>query len=334
MIVYPLASDWADDGWTGDGSEVDGGVATIWNGDGHGTIDACEAADIIEQSMEGQDYSQDVEGVTGAEYRNSDLDCDQTIIGGANIVVAENEELSAGAAFGILAAAVALIALLFMLANKMRRKSDIEEMHVIPEDNDMSLISNDLDGDFFEESGMKDDPYANTIDVHKCTSIYCNCNKNAINTTFLPVPRKVNMAKTMAAHGIDVDSPTGVTALNESATTYFDQAGDDGDEEELINLNDMPASEEEMMTPQQGSIMRAPISPHFDNDRPLTPLMEVAHDSDIDTELESVAEYDDITMDDSTVPPPPPMSMHPTYGQGSDQVNVTRDGDSDSEVSI
>ena len=125
-----------------------------WEGDG---FDECEAAYIVKKSMQDQDYSEDVDGVDGAYFRNSDGDCESIVAGAA---VIPDEGVSAGVAFGLVAAAAALVALLFFAWNKLRRKPEAAE--------DMSLISNSLNGSYFGG----DDPYANTIDVHKCTSIY------------------------------------------------------------------------------------------------------------------------------------------------------------------
>lgn len=273
MTFYNDLADWGDDGWDDDGHDG----AAAWAGDGHEGIDECDASHIIKKSMEGQDYSE-VDGVDGAEYRNSDADC-QTIIAGANnVVVVQDKGLEAGAAFALLAMAAALVALAFLAYSKMRRRR-----RVPVQEQDMSLISTNLDGSLL----YNDDPYANTIDVHKCASIYCNCNNELSDTTFLPAPKKVDMAKTLAAQGI---SPT---AVNEADGEFF-RDGEDSAEGGA----------------RQGSIMRVPIRSQLEGDRPLTPVNEIAHDSEIDTELEESVVGEDMG-DDTTVPPPPPIAFHP-----------------------
>ena len=85
--------------------------------------------------MKGNNYSE-VEGVTGAVYRDSELKCDrEMIIGGANLVIPpqEDDQLSAGAAFGLLAAAAALIALDFLVARKLVRQQPVDISMVLKE---------------------------------------------------------------------------------------------------------------------------------------------------------------------------------------------------------
>ena len=286
MSVYP-AGDWASDGWDGDGHAEAAAAAFI---------DACTGSGIIKESMDGNDYSE-IDGVTNAEYRNSDADCGK-IIAGASVVVQPKDDMSAGAAFGILAAIAALIALAFLIARKMRRKNNQE---------DISLISNNLNNSLEDY----DDPYANTIDVHKCTSRFCNCNSNLNDTTFLPAPKKVDMAKTMAANGV---SPT---AVNDSDGEFFNR--DESEQSEDHQWSNASNA--------KGSIMRVPIRSQIQEDQSLTPVNEVAHDSEIDTELESVAGDNG---DETTVPPPPPLAFHPAYRQGSGVAAVS----SNDEISI
>lgn len=290
MTVYPGAVNWSDDGWEGDA-----------HGDG---IDACSASDMIKDGMEGNDYS-DIDGVTNAEYRNTDADCGM-IVSGANIIVQPQDDDDSGVAFGIFAAAAAcLIALAFLIAHKLRRKP----REFVRED--ISLISNSLDGSLNDRN-----PYASTIDVHKCTSIYCNCNSKSNETTFLPAPKRVDMAKTLAANGI---SPT---AVNEADDLFFNQDESDGPElDQAANLEHQGSNE------SRGSIMRVPIrSQYEENDgRPLTPVNEVLNDSELDSEMESVA------GDDTTIPPPPPLAFHPAYRQGPGAVHLSESND---EISI
>lgn len=271
-------------------------VHPAWSGDGHAAsaFDACAACDVVKDSMEGQDYT-DIDGVTGAKYRNCDDDCGGAVIAGAATVVPEDDDLSGGALFAIWLAALALIALLAFLLARKRRKPE----EAINED--MSLISNDLDGN---ELGDFDDPYANTIDVHKCTSIYCNCNSKSFETTFLPAPRSVDMARTMSDNGL-TPSVAKQGSMNESS-----------------EINQEAIDKE-----SKGSIMRMPLAYQSEeaSDRPLTTVNEVAHDSEIDTELESVAD------DDTNIPPPPPIAFHPSYIKGQRDTNANESSD---EISI
>jgi hypothetical protein len=63
-----------------------------------------------------------------------------------------------------------------------------------------------------------------------------------------------------------------------------------------------------------------------ERDHHLQPVNEVAHDSEIDTELESVADADD--NDQTTVPPPPPLAFHPDYKRRT--LYAQRDDDEES----
>lgn len=282
----------------------------------HGDIDKCTASNIIRDF----NYYNEVDGVTNAQYRNSDEDACGFIIAGAAAAAQppEDDSISAAAAFGMLFAGAALVALAFLAARKLRRRKPVEE-EVAQEDDDMSLISNDLDEDFLGCVPC-DDPYANTIDVHKCTSIYCNiCNSGGQETNFLPAPKKVDMAKTMA----DVLSPTAVNMAHgafDEDPEFEDPRG--GPELQRAATNTSVRSD--APTVRQGSIMRVPIQSQIqrDGDRPLTPVNEVAHDSEIDTEMESLVISDDeasdvdesMLNDESTIPPPPPpLAFHPDY---------------------
>ena len=89
-----------------------------WEGDGR-DIDPCLVSDIIEESMEGNDYTE-VEGVTGAESRNSNDDCNGEIVSSEATVV-EDQDLGAGALTAIWLAALALIALAFLLLRKRQK---------------------------------------------------------------------------------------------------------------------------------------------------------------------------------------------------------------------
>lgn len=263
-------------------------VSPTWSGDGHAAsaFNACTACNIVKDSMEGQDYSH-IDGVTGVKYRNCDAECEsgKVITGAATVVQPEDDDLSGGALFAIWLAALAVIALLALLLARKRRKSqEVNE--------DMSLISNDLDGDQY---GDTEDPFANTIDVHKCTSIYCNCNSKSKETTFLPAPRTVDMARTMSDNGLSPPSAIVHQKTNEETSDVITHES-------------------------RGSIMRMPLAYQSEetSDRPLTPVNEVAHDSEIDTELESVAD------DDTNIPPPPPIAFHPSYNkqQSNDEISI------------
>jgi hypothetical protein len=265
-----------------------------WEGDGHG-IDPCLAADIIEESMEGNDYTE-IDGVTGAVYRNSDGDCSDAIVSSAATVV-KDEDLSAGALFAIWLAALALIALAFLLLRKRKQAQAMRD--------DISLISNDLNGSL----PNFDDPYANTTDVHQCASKLCAvCNINLEDPRFSPAPKRVNMKKFIEASGIcapcSTVSPTGVDQVNGD---FFNQ---ESKEEESEDRDSPPDISQEENANTRGSIMRVPFF-QAERNGPLPSVNEIAHDSEIDTELESVADDNDNT----TIPPPPPLSFHPAYQQ-------------------
>lgn len=332
---------YSDDDWCGDGHAVrcsvvkgEMSIHPGWgdDGDGHQGLEICDALDIIRESMDGNDYTE-VDGVTSAKYRNGDHKCGEPrIIAGAAIMVQPQEDDSFAALGFLLFVVAALIALALLVARKFRRKPPSPE----PVREDISLISNNLNGSLYEEPN---DPYANTIDVHKCTSIYCNCNGGGNGTTFLPAPNTVDMAKTMTANGI---SPT---AVNEVDGEFFNQDDIDKDREnqeeneaELEQAPDLEHQSSQGSKESQGSIMRVPISSQFqESARPLTPVDEIAHDSEIDTEMESLAGVDTEMEsyagenDETTVPPPPPLAFHPAYRQGSGEVQMTESSD---EISI
>ena len=226
--------------------------------------------------------------VTDVEYRGSSA-C-TTIVGGAAAVAlpAAAEGLGAGAAFGLLFAAAALAALALLAARRRRRPSAEEEGGVpVPRelrlDRDFSLISNSLDGSLYEH--VEEDPHANTVDVHTCKSLYCNCNKDrALSaTTFLPVPRGADLARTLRTHGI---APAPDAAADASS-------------------------------PGRGSILRVPIRAQLEGaeERSLTPVREIAHDSEIDTDYDESVD----PRGADGVPPPPPLTSHPAYGAGTAQ---------------
>jgi hypothetical protein len=284
-----------------------------WEGDGH-AMDACLAADIIEASMEGNDYTE-VDGVTGAKYRNSDDGNCTIVIDSSAATVVEDEDLSAAALFAIWLAAFALIALAFLL---LRKRKQAQQQAL--ESDDMSLISNDLNGSLPDF----DDPYANTTDVHQCTSKLCTtCNNSLPDPRFLPAPKRVNMKKVIEANGIcvpcDTVSPTGV---DQAHGDFFNQES----KNEISDVMELPPDiSHQESNSTRGSIMRVPFF-RAERDHHLQPVNEVAHDSEIDTELESVADADD--NDQTTVPPPPPLAFHPDYKRRT--LYAQRDDDEES----
>jgi len=278
--------------------------------------DACAAADLIEDSMKDQDYAEDVAGVTDVEYRGSPA-CARIVGGAAAVVAPADDGISAAAFFGLLFAAAALAALALLAARRLRRRSKEDgTARDLPED--FSLISNDLDGDFFERK--QEDPRASTVDVHTCKSIYCNCNKDKAlsGTTFLPVDcRKVDLASVVAAQGI---SPTGVDAADGPSFGGRDSRASG-------SLGEASAA-------SRDTILRVPIRAQMEPDHedggpaPLSPVSEIAHDSQIDSELdESVGDIETV------IPPPPPLESHPAYPD-PERWEATRRSDSDDEMSV
>lgn len=237
--------------------------------------------------MHGSDFSH-VQGVKDVKYSNSDSSCSSPseIVTGES-AVQDDDSLSAGAMIGLAMLAAIVAAAALLLGRKFRHKPVVNH-------GDMDLISVDTD---FEGNkfGVENDPFASTVDVHRCTSMYCNCNKGGIGTTFIPAPKKTNMDKVLKKQGLK-SSPTGV----DEAQMFFV-----GDPEPLsavsIDTEDTTPSENEAEC--QGNIIR--VAPNAE--RALTPVHEIAHDSDIDTEFESDGEEDL-----ESIPPPPPL---PTGGQ-------------------
>ena len=279
-----------------------------WNGDGY---DPCLATNIIELSMEGNDYTE-IDHVTGAKYRNSDVEGCGVIVASA-ATVTKDEDLSAGALAAIWFAALALIALAFLLVRRRRRKAVRE---------DISLISDDLNGELYDF----DDPYANTTDVHKCTSKVCPiCNNRPQDPRFSPATKgKIDMSKIKEAHGIGrnpaSNSAISPTSVNGTDAVFYKNPFDDEakvDEKEEDESADPPPPPALPATSNKGSIMRLPYF-HSHSDQPLPRINDVAHESD-ETDLDSVAH----DGDNSTVPPPPPMALHPAYQQrDSDEESV------------
>ena len=258
------------------------GEMTVYS-DSH-SMDACDYANIVEAGMGNTDFS-DIDGVKEVEYLNSGSSCDgaSKIISGEAAVVDE-QSLSAGAMIGIAMLAAFVAAAALLLARKMRRKPNASR--------DFDLISVDTD---FEGKGLgANDPFASTVDVHKCTSMYCNCNKGGTGTTFLPAPRKSNMDKVIKKQGLDTTSPTGLDEAD--AQGFFV-----GDPEPLdaVSIDTDDSSVSLNSSQPKDDIIRADPTP---DDRLLTPVREIAHDSEIDTEFESDGEEDL-----ESIPPPPPL---------------------------
>lgn len=313
---YIAVDDWCGDGHAIRCSVVKGEITFFPLVSGVEDVsNPCLITEIIETSMNGNDYTR-IEGVTDAKYRNSDLEsCSDGIVSSAATTAAiTDEDLSTGALFAIWCAVLALIGLVFLLARRRRRRAP-----PVGRD-DISLISNDLNGSVYEF----DDPYANTTDVHKCTSKVCPiCNTRPQDPQFLPVlGGEVNMGKIQEAHGICV--PASNTAVS---PTSVKEVGSDFDMDRLVDKETKEEELEDHVPPppplpaSQGSIMRVPYF-HAHSDQPLPPVNEMAHESD-ETELESVVD----DSDNSTVPPPPPLPFHPAYQQRN---NKQRDDDEES----
>ena len=250
---------------------------TVYAGD-H-VLNACDYSNVIEASMRSADFS-DIDGVKDVEYVSSDS-CGDTssIIAGEAAVVETEEGLSAGAMIGLAMLGAFVAALALLLARKLRQKPETIDNREI----DLVSVDTDFEGNRFGNG----DPFASTVDVHKCTSMYCNCNQGGIGTKFLPAPKKSNMSKIMSNQGIDTTSPTGVD--DAEAQGFF--VGDTAEESE-------DSSRSQNSTELKDGIIRA--EPTVE-DRALTPVREVAHDSEIDTEWESDGE------EIESIPPPPPL---------------------------
>ena len=249
------------------------------------TMDACDYSNIIEASMDNADFS-DISGVKDVEYLDTGSSCAGTskIVSG-EAVVTEEEGLSTGAMIGLAMLGALIAATALLLARKFRRKPGTS-------DRDFDLIS--VDTDYEGKRFGSNDPFASTVDVHKCTSMYCNCNKGGVGTTFLPAPRKSNMEKVIKKQGLDTTSPTGVDEAD--ARGFFV-----GDPEplEAVSMSDDSSMSQNSSQPNDAIIRADPTS---EEGRALTPVREVAHDSEIDTEFESDGEEDL-----ESIPPPPPL---------------------------
>ena len=264
-----------------DCSIVKGGM-TVYAGD-H-VLNACDYSNVIEASMRSADFS-DIDGVKSVEYLSSDS-CGDTssVVTGEAAVVETEEGLSAGAMIGLAMLGAFVAALALLLARKLRRKPETIDNREI----DLISVDTDFEGNRFGNG----DPFASTVDVHKCTSMYCNCNQGGLGTKFLPAPRKTNMSKVMSNQGIDATSPTGVDDA-EAQGFFVGDTDPQGSTEESEDLSSSQNSTE----PKDTIIRAEPTA----EDRALTPVREVAHDSEIDTEWESDGE------ELESIPPPPPL---------------------------
>jgi len=245
--------------------------------------------------MGGHDFSY-VDGIKSAEYISSEACILPSKVVAAPASVLDERGLGAGDIFALAAAALALAVLALLAYRRMRRRP-----REFVED-DFSLLSNSLNGSLPDQG-----PLASTIDVHQCSSIYCDiCNKGNRETTFLPVPRNPDLQKTMSEVGICPVAPP--------SRAYSDVTQKAGN---VVVAPIMPfgGDEDDGEEPAHDAIMRQPYGGHDDY---LDTVDEVPNDSEIDTELESVYE------DDETVPPPPPpLSMHPTHNfRNADEISI------------
>lgn len=247
-------------------------------------MDACDYSNVVQTSMDNTDFSE-IDGVQNVEYLDSGSSCAGTskIISGEAAVT--DDSLSTGAMIGLAMLAAFVAAAALLLARKLRHKDTSDR------DFDLISVDTDFEGNRFGNS----DPFASTVDVHKCTSMYCNCNKGGTGTTFLPAPKKANLDKVMKKQGLDTTSPTGVDEAE--AQGFFV-----GDSEplEAVSMDTDDSSISQNSSQPKDTIIRA-ASPQAE-DRALTPVHEIAHDSEIDTEFESDGEED---LD--SIPPPPPL---------------------------
>ncbi|KAL7439686.1 hypothetical protein ACHAXM_006836 [Skeletonema potamos] len=329
---------WGDDGHDGNGSTGGAYVVAGSGGSGNGSgssqsgshsaasalnahpvmasdsgygYDACDGATLIHDSMQGNDYS-DVNGVKNVEFKQN-KSCPAIVASKAEAVEEAN---NMGMLVGIPLAALLLIALALFAARRMR--DDREEFS----------LSSGL-GDFM---GPPEDPYASTIDVHKCTSMYCNCNKGFENVSFIPAPREVDLVKTRSAAGL-----AAAAADDYEGHWYPEAQMIDLDSDTVTGIHKVPAPETSVPLAAASAAIPVDSRSYLPvEQRPLRTVSEVPHDSEIDTELESVEGEDDAT---SIPPPPPPLAFHPLYQHGEQpgqrgQSPQYSDDQTDEEMSI
>eukprot|EP00986_Skeletonema_menzelii_P008519 scaffold3622_cov144-Skeletonema_menzelii.AAC.4 len=256
----------------------------VMGSDGGSELDACGGATLIQDAMQGNDYSS-VTGVKNVKFKEK-KGC-AAIVASKAAVADDDEGDNTAVLVGVPLAAALLVALALLLARRMRNQKEYD-------------LATGLD-DFM---GPPEDQYASTIDVHKCTSIYCNCNKGLENVSFIPAPRKVDLGATRAAAGLPPANPD-----TDEGEWYPEAKARDADSDTVTGVHNgstygelpVPKPSVPEMTTSDSDESRSYLPVE---QRPLTTLTEVAHDSEIDTELESVEGGDDAT----SIPPPPPQS--------------------------
>eukprot|EP00577_Skeletonema_sp_RCC1716_P005553 CAMPEP_0113387450 /NCGR_PEP_ID=MMETSP0013_2-20120614/8539_1 /TAXON_ID=2843 ORGANISM="Skeletonema costatum, Strain 1716" /NCGR_SAMPLE_ID=MMETSP0013_2 /ASSEMBLY_ACC=CAM_ASM_000158 /LENGTH=770 /DNA_ID=CAMNT_0000270339 /DNA_START=269 /DNA_END=2581 /DNA_ORIENTATION=+ /assembly_acc=CAM_ASM_000158 len=240
-------------------------------------FDACDGATLIHDSMQGNDYS-NVDGVKSVTFKEK-TNCPAIVA--AKAAVVEEEEDNTAMLVGIPLAAALFVALALLVARRMR--DDREEFP----------LSSGLD-DFM---GPPEDPYANTIDVHKCTSMYCNCNKALENVSFIPAPREVDLAQARAYAGL----PAVTNTTADEGDWFPEEKARDADSDTVTGVHN--GSTNGQVPAPDDSRSYLPVE-----QRPLMTVSEIPHDSEIDTELESLEGGDDATS--IPPPPPPPSSLY------------------------
>ena len=286
----------------------------------HDSLSGCDYSDIIKYSMEGKDFSQ-VEGVNNIKYIESGSSCNYA--GALESNEAQEESLGAGAMFGIAAAAAVLAALALLMARRLRNDKEYDTMQAPAISRDeISLVSVDsnFEGRFL--GAVESDPFASTVDVHKCTSMYCNCNKGLSETTFIPAPRGADIKKAMKE--MSGTSPQGV---HEAENEFFPEEEPSPTDDLLDEVRRYAKAQDS--TPDNIIRVNSTVfqtSP--ETHRSLSPVNEVSHDSEIDTEYESEGEDDDIPP-----PPPPPLPQNVTPLRQRQQRELYSLADSD-EMSI
>ena len=242
-------------------------------------FDACDGATLIHDSMQGNDYS-NVDGVKSVTFKEK-KNCPAIVA--AKAAVVEEEDDNTAMLVGIPLAAALFVALALLVARRMR--DDREEFP----------LSDGLD-DFM---GPPEDPYANTIDVHKCTSMYCNCNNALENVSFIPAPREVDLAQARAYAGL----PAVTNTTADEGDWFPEEKARDADSDTVTGVHNGSTNGQVPAPETDDSRSYLPVE-----QRPLMTVSEIPHDSEIDTELESLEGGDDATS--IPPPPPPPSSLY------------------------
>jgi hypothetical protein len=235
------------------------GEMTVY-ADSH-AIDACDHLSVLQASMDNADFSE-IEGVQQVEYLHSGKSCVSAsrMISGEAIVTDDGLSTGTMIALAMLAALVVSVANKFLLDRKLRQERDAG-------DSDYDLISNYEEGN----ESKNNDPIASTVDVHKCTSLNCNCNKEGAGTTFLPVT---------ADQGLDTTLPTVFGDEEEIDTDDSLSSRNSSKHKDTMNTTLLTVSddEEEMYTEfspkPKDTIIHA--ASHLTEDRELTPVREIA----------------------------------------------------------